>query len=92
MNPVFHLFVIKCERRDELAKHLSDMGVECGVHYPVPIHLQPVYREMYKFAPGSFPISESLSSSLLSLPIFPSLRDAEVKYICEQIVDFYGGS
>ncbi|MCJ7517662.1 MAG: DegT/DnrJ/EryC1/StrS family aminotransferase [Methanomassiliicoccales archaeon] len=91
VKPVFHLFVIKCERRDELAKHLSDRGVECGVHYPVPIHLQPVYREKYKFAPGSFPISESLSSRLLSLPIFPALRDAEVKYVCEQIIDFYGG-
>ena len=90
--PVFHLFVIKCKKRDELAKHLGDKGIECGVHYPVPIHLQPVYREMYGYTPGAFPVSESLSSSLLSLPIFPALPDDDVRFICEQIFDFYRGS
>ncbi|MDD1769165.1 MAG: DegT/DnrJ/EryC1/StrS family aminotransferase [Methanomassiliicoccales archaeon] len=90
--PVYHLFAVKCQRRDELAKYLGAEGIECGVHYPLPIHLQPVYREMYAYAPGAFPISESLSSSLLSLPMFPALSDDEVKSICEHILGFYRGS
>jgi dTDP-4-amino-4,6-dideoxygalactose transaminase len=91
VTPVFHLFVIKCKKRDELAKYLGERGIECGIHYPVPIHLQPVYREMYCYDSGAFPISESLSSSLLSLPMFPALPDDDVKFICEQILDFYRG-
>ncbi|MBM4237517.1 MAG: DegT/DnrJ/EryC1/StrS family aminotransferase, partial [Euryarchaeota archaeon] len=90
--PVFHLFAVRCERRDELARHLADRGIESGVHYPLPIHLQPVYREMYGFEPGSFPVSERLSESLLSLPMYPSLSDDDVKYICEQVLSFFGGS
>jgi dTDP-4-amino-4,6-dideoxygalactose transaminase len=90
--PVFHLFAIKCKKRDELAEYLGDKGIECGVHYPVPIHLQPVYRDMYRYAPGAFPVSESLSSSLLSLPMFPALSDNEVRFVCEHMLDFYRGS
>lgn len=87
--PVFHLYAIRCQRRDELTEYLSSKGIECGIHYPLPIHLQPVYREMYGYAPGAFPISESLSSSLLSLPMFPALSDDEVKRVSEHLLDFY---
>ncbi len=90
--PVFHLFAVRCERRDELARHLAEKGIESGVHYPLPIHLQPVYREMYGFEHGAFPVSEKLSETLLSLPMYPSLSDDDVKYICEQVLSFFGGS
>jgi len=62
------------------------------VHYPVPIHLQPVYRDSYGYGEGKYPVSESLSRRLISLPIFPSMSDGEVDYICETIVEFFGGS
>ncbi len=87
--PVYHLFVIRCQKRDDLAAYLSARGIECGVHYPVPIHLQPVYRDMYGYVAGAFPVSESLSSSLLSLPMFPGLSDEDVRRICEDLLDFY---
>ncbi|MBC7108189.1 MAG: DegT/DnrJ/EryC1/StrS family aminotransferase [Methanomassiliicoccales archaeon] len=92
VHPVFHLFVIRCEKRDELAKYLESKGVECGIHYPVPIHLQPIYVETFGHAPGMFPVSEALSKNLLSLPMFPTLSFNDVRYVCQEIFNFYGGS
>ncbi len=90
--PVFHLFVIQADDRDGLARYLGSKGVDTAVHYPVPIHLQPVYKDAFGFGPGSYPESEALSNRLLSLPIFPSLKDEEVDYICEQIREHLGGA
>lgn len=90
-TPVFHLYAILAKNRDGLADHLNANGVECGIHYPVPIHLQPVYREVYGYEGGEFPVSESLSGKLLSLPIFPEMTHEEVDYVCECIEDYYGG-
>jgi dTDP-4-amino-4,6-dideoxygalactose transaminase len=87
--PVFHLFVIRCERRDDLAKHLEAQGIEVGVHYPIPIHLQPIYKEMYGYKGGEFPVSETISQELMSLPIFPSLGEGEVRQVCDAIKGFY---
>jgi perosamine synthetase len=92
ITPVFHLYVIRSKRRDELASYLSGKGVETVIHYPVPIHLQPVYVQMYGYMEGSYPVSERLSASVLSLPLFPEMKDEEVKYVCEQIKGFYGGA
>jgi perosamine synthetase len=89
--PVFHLFVLRAHRRDELVKFLGEKGIECAVHYPVPIHLQPVYREMYGYREGAFPISEALCEELISIPMFPGLKDAEVKTVSAAIHEFYGG-
>jgi len=89
--PVFHLFVLKVERRDELVEFLGTKGIESAIHYPVPIHLQPVYRQMYGYEEGSFPVSEDLSSSMISLPMFPEMREDEVKFVCEAVREFYGG-
>jgi perosamine synthetase len=90
-TPVFHLYAILAENRDELADHLNAKGIECGIHYPVPIHLQPVYREEFGYEGGEFPVSESLTGKLLSLPMFPEMTDEEVNYVCECIEDYYGG-
>lgn len=88
--PVFHLFVVQTDDRDGLARYLDSKGVDTAVHYPVPIHLQPVYKDAFGFGPGSYPESEALSNRLLSLPIFPSLKDEEVDYVCEQIREHLG--
>jgi dTDP-4-amino-4,6-dideoxygalactose transaminase len=90
--PVFHLYVIQADDRDDLARYLGTKGVDTAVHYPVPIHLQPVYKDAFGFGPGSYPESETLASRVLSLPMFPSLKDEEVDYICEQIHAYVGGA
>lgn len=91
VKPVYHLYVIRCREREGLREHLTARGVEVGVHYPVPIHLQPVYRRTFGYGEGEFPVSERLSRELLSLPVFPSLTLKEVDYISECIWEFYGG-
>lgn len=88
--PVFHLYAIKTEGREDLAEYLKEKGVESGNHYPLPIHLQPVYVEEFGYRGGELPVSELLSGKLLTLPIFPTMTDEEVSYVCESIEDFYG--
>lgn len=90
VRPVFHLYAIHCQRRDGLAQHLQDQGIECGVHYPIPIHLQPVYQELYGYRGGEYPVSEALSKELLSLPIFPTLTHDQVRRVSEAVRAFYG--
>lgn len=91
ITPVFHQFVVEAEDRDALAKDLLAKGIETGVHYPVPIHLQPVYRDAMGFSPGSYPESERQADRVLSLPIFPTLTDEEVDRVCAAIHGYYGG-
>jgi len=79
---VYHLFVIRTKLRDQVKKRLSDNGIETGIHYPRPIHLQAPYRQMYGYTEGAFPLSESLSNQVLSLPIFPTLTEEEVVRVC----------
>ena len=72
---VWHVFVIHCEHRDELQKYLADNGVQTLIHYPVPPHQQPAYKEWNEL---SYPISESIHAEVLSLPIGPTITDEEV--------------
>jgi dTDP-4-amino-4,6-dideoxygalactose transaminase len=69
---VWHLYVVQHERRDELAARLAEDGIATGIHYPVPIHLQPAYAEL-GLGRGSFPVAEAAAARILSLPMFPEL-------------------
>jgi perosamine synthetase len=89
VKPVYHLYVIRTSLRDKLKIWLEQRGVQCGVHYPLPIHLQPAYRELFAYRGGEFPNSEFLSKMALSLPMFPELRKDEIGYVCENIHDFF---
>lgn len=89
-QPVYHLYVIQCKQRDKLRKWLSSRGIETGIHYPRPIHLQPIYREMFGYKKGDFPISERLCSAVLSLPMHPQLTIDEIKFVSDSIHEFYG--
>src|SRR5881409_3713022 len=77
-TPVYHLFVVRSTRRDQLAAHVERNGVEAAIHYPVPIHLQTPYREKYGYSEGLFPIAERLAGQVLSLPIHPAITEEEV--------------
>ena len=75
---VWHVFVVRCERRDELQKYLADNGIQTLIHYPVPPHQQPAYKEWNEL---SYPISESIHAEVLSLPIGPTLTVDEAEEV-----------
>ena len=88
-TPVFHQFVITTANRDKLKEHLEANGIEAGIHYPIPIHLQPIYKKMYGFKEGDFKNSERLAKECLSLPMHVLLTDEQASYICETIQSFF---
>ncbi len=85
--PVYHMFVVQVEKREEMAKFLKEQGIGTGVHYPVPNHQQPAMTSLYKDLP-KLPVTEKLVNRILSLPIFPSITQPEVDYVCEKIRAF----
>ncbi len=90
-NHVYHLLVVETERRDALREHLRAAGVETGVHYPVPIHLQPAYQDL-GYKPGDFPNAERLAVRMLSLPMFPELRPDQIEFVADQVGQFFDGA
>ncbi|MBV9491801.1 MAG: DegT/DnrJ/EryC1/StrS family aminotransferase, partial [Verrucomicrobia bacterium] len=74
---VYHLYAIRVQARDEVMRLLAEQGVGCGVHYPVPVHLQGAYRSL-GHGPGAFPIAERCAEEFVSLPMFPELTPAQV--------------
>jgi dTDP-4-amino-4,6-dideoxygalactose transaminase len=86
---VYNQFVIRCARRDELRKFLSESGVGTEVYYPLPLHLQPALVA-YGYKAGDFPVSEQLSREVLALPIFAELTGEEIATVAGLIREFYG--
>lgn len=87
---VYHLYVIRCGKRDDLKRFLSDQRISTGIHYPVPIHKQPAVSRSLA-SPLTLKNTELCAKSVLSLPMHPQLAHSEVKYICEKIADYYRG-
>jgi dTDP-4-amino-4,6-dideoxygalactose transaminase len=86
-DPVWHLFAVRHPERDRLQKFLGDAGVGTIIHYPVPPHLQSAYTEL-GFSAGSFPLTEAMAQTLLSLPMGPHLSDQDADYIVSQLSAF----
>jgi dTDP-4-amino-4,6-dideoxygalactose transaminase len=84
---IFHLYVIRHTRRADLQTYLENEGVQTMIHYPVPIHMQEAYRDL-GYGHRSFPIAEKCADEVLSLPIFPQLRDEEVLRVAKLIDHF----
>ena len=84
---VYHNFVIRTPKRDSLRVYLDKHGVETRIHYPIPIHLQRSAQTM-GHKKGDFPVVESQVETMLSLPIFPELRDDEMRHVAETIKSF----
>jgi len=95
---VYHLFVIqvvssegisqRSMRRDLLQKFLGEQGIATGLHYPIPLHLQPCFNHL-GYKKGDFPNTESLAEQCLSLPMFAEMTDQQISYVTEKINDFF---
>jgi dTDP-4-amino-4,6-dideoxygalactose transaminase len=84
-RPVYHLFVVRVDNREELIKHLALAGIGTGIHYPIPLHLQMAYVSL-GYAPGDFPVAERVAKEILSLPMFPHLTEEQQSRVVAQAV------
>lgn len=83
-NPVWHLFVIRVNNREELQKKLQKNGISSGIHYPYPLHMLESYKYL-GYEMGSFKITESQAKELLSLPLWPEMKEEVVRRVCEAL-------
>jgi dTDP-4-amino-4,6-dideoxygalactose transaminase len=85
---VYHLYVVRHPKRDDLKKHLEANKVGCALHYPMPLHLQKCYASLGHHE-GDFPVSEKAARECLSLPIYPELTEQQIQRVSEVIHDFF---
>jgi len=85
---VYHLYVIRSAKRNELLASLKEKGIGASIHYPVPVHLQPAYRGLHDF--NRLPETEQIAKEIISLPIYPELGESDVQTIIRTIMDFKG--
>ncbi|MBL9135624.1 MAG: DegT/DnrJ/EryC1/StrS family aminotransferase [Verrucomicrobiales bacterium] len=81
---VYHIYPVRVARRDETLAALGKLGVNCGIHYPIPVHRQDAYASL-KLGPGSFPVAERCSDEFLSLPMFPELTPEQVEFVAKSV-------
>ena len=86
-EPVWHIFAIRCKKRDELEKYLKENGIQTNKHYPIPIHLQKCYKQL-GYKKGDFPIAEEISETELSLPMFYGISDEQIEYVIDVVNKF----
>lgn len=84
---VYHMYVIRTKHRDNLREFLSVRGIETGIHYPIPIHLQPAFKALSSSNP--LPVTEEECTRVLSLPISPSISNDNLHYVASQVKDFF---
>jgi dTDP-4-amino-4,6-dideoxygalactose transaminase len=84
---VYHVYCVRSAHREQLQEWLGSKGISCGMHYPVPVHLQEAWRH-YRGESYSLPVTEKIVGEILSLPMYPELTDEEVSYVCECIQEF----
>jgi dTDP-4-amino-4,6-dideoxygalactose transaminase len=85
---VYHLYVIRAERRDDLQQHLTRCGIGTGLHYPLPLHLQAAYANL-GFGQGTFPVTERAAAEILSLPMFPEITEGQIERVADAVRKFY---
>ncbi|MBW2996312.1 DegT/DnrJ/EryC1/StrS family aminotransferase [Candidatus Woesearchaeota archaeon] len=81
---VYYVYVIKVQQRDKLVDYLKEKEISTGIHYPLPLHLQPALRFL-GYKEGDFPVAERVAKEILSLPMYPELNKEQIKYISESI-------
>lgn len=87
---VYHLYVVRAQRRDELKDYLQSCGIDAKIHYPVPMHLQPAARK-FSYSRGDFPIAEEICQTVVSLPVHEFITREQQDYTVSKIKDFYAG-
>lgn len=87
-NHTYHLYVVRAERRDELAKFLKSKGIETAVHYPVPLPFLEAYKYL-RHQPGDFPVADKYRHQILSLPMYAELTEEMIDYVSTTIKEFY---
>jgi dTDP-4-amino-4,6-dideoxygalactose transaminase len=85
---IYHIYAIRIKQREKLMAHLTAKGIACGIHYPIPLHLQDAYRFL-NLGVGSFPIAEKCAAEYLSLPMYPELTSEQINYVAKEIKEFY---
>jgi dTDP-4-amino-4,6-dideoxygalactose transaminase len=85
---IYHLFMIRTKKRDELMSHLKENHIGCDIYYPIPLHLQECFSELH-FEHGDFPNSESAAKETLAIPIYPELTDDMITRVMDVITEFY---
>jgi dTDP-4-amino-4,6-dideoxygalactose transaminase len=88
-DPAWHLYVIRTARRDELLAWLDDQGIGAGVHYPVPLHLQPAYADL-GYRRGDLPVTELVADTCLSLPLYPEMTEEQQDRVVGAVRGFFG--
>jgi len=84
---VYYMYEIRVQQRDSLMGYMKQEGIECGIHYPLPLHLQPAYTSL-GFKKGQFPVSEQLAQEIISIPIYPELSSEQREYVVDHIKKF----
>lgn len=87
VEPVWHIFAIRCKERDNLEKYLNQKGIKTNKHYPIPMHLQECYKNL-NIKQGELPIAEEISSTELSLPMYYGMTDEQIQYVIDCINEF----
>ena len=87
VEPVWHVFAVRCKKRDKLEKYLNNCGIGTNKHYPIPMHLQECYKDL-GYKKGDFPIAEEISDTELSLPMYYGMTDEEIGYVIRKINEF----
>lgn len=86
-EPIWHLYVIRVQDRDGFQAFLKERNIDSGIHYPIPIHLQPAYQYL-GYKKGDFPVTDGFADNIVSLPMYAELTDEMVAYVVEAIKDF----
>lgn len=81
---VYYMYVIRAAQRAQLMQALAGLGIECGIHYPIPLHLQPAYRSK-GWRKGQFPVAEQLAEEIVSIPMYPELTDDQQRFVIDGI-------
>jgi dTDP-4-amino-4,6-dideoxygalactose transaminase len=87
----YHLYVIRCDRRDDLARHLNGIGISTGLHYPYPVHAQPAFCDVVRLA-EPLKATELLAREILTLPLFPGMKSDQQERVIDAVRRFYGRS
>ncbi|MBU1975629.1 MAG: DegT/DnrJ/EryC1/StrS family aminotransferase [Nanoarchaeota archaeon] len=85
---VYYMYEIRTDKRDDLLEFLKEEGVSCGIHYPLPLHLQPAYKYL-GYNKGDFPVAEKCADEILSIPIYPELSEEQQDYVVKCIKEFF---